>query len=149
MSQLHDFTTAPCPFDEVPRRIEAWLREHDGTIALRLSLRELRIERDVEVHLRPAPDYPGYHNLDVTWAPKDGGPYPTFQGTISIADEGGGWSRIDLDGGYRPPLGILGAAFDAMLGHRIAEAVAANLLAEIRRLLAAAGAHRAPESQTR
>jgi hypothetical protein len=36
-----------------------------------------------------------------------------------------------LNGSYEPPLGPVGAAFDAVVGHKIAENTARNLLAMI------------------
>ena len=36
-----------------------------------------------------------------------------------------------LNGSYEPPLGAVGAAFDAVVGHKIAENTARNLLAVI------------------
>jgi hypothetical protein len=38
----------------------------------------------------------------------------------------------ESDGTYRPPAGIIGAAFDAVIGNRLAAETAHNLLAEIR-----------------
>jgi hypothetical protein len=137
MSTLHDFTTVACPFDQVPDRLLAHFHGGDAVIPLRVSVGDLRVERDVEFHLKTKPAYPGYRLLDVSWAPKDGGPYPTFAGTISVAEDAVGWSRIEIDGTYRPPFGIAGAAFDAAVGHRLAERTASELLAEIKRLLLA------------
>jgi hypothetical protein len=137
MSSLRDFTTVTCPYDEVPGRLQTYLDRNDATIALCVPLGDLRVERDVEVRLAPKTGYTGYKLLDVSWAPKDGGPYPVFTGRLTVADDGVGWSRIDLDGTYKPPFGVLGAAFDAAVGHRIAVATAAELLAQLKRILSA------------
>ncbi len=134
MSTLIDFTTAACACDDVLAR----LLSHNGgvaTVPLCMKFADLRIERDVEIRLATKPAYPGYRLLDVSWRPKDGGPYPSFEGTLSVEDEGPGWSRIEINGQYKPPFGVLGAAFDAAVGHRIAEATAAELLAEFKRIL--------------
>jgi hypothetical protein len=138
MSSLHDFTTVACPYDEVSGRLQTYLERNDATIALRLPFGDLRLERDVEVRLTPKPGYTGYKLLDISWAPKDGGPYPVFTGGLTVADEGAGWSRIELDGTYEPPFGALGAAFDAAVGHRIAGATATELLAQMKRILSTA-----------
>ena len=135
MSTLRDFTTVACPFDEVPDRLRAHFEGGTAVLPLRVTFGDLKIERDVEIHLTSKPAYPGYRLLDLTWAPKDGGPYPTFAGTLSVAEDAAGWSRIEIDGTYSPPLGIAGMAFDAVVGHRIAQATATELLAEIKRLL--------------
>ena len=105
MSQLHDFTSVACPYEDVPGRLHAYFGGEAATMALSVPLGDLRVERDVEIRLSPKPGYAGYRLLDISWAPKDGGPYPVFSGTLSVADEGLGWSRIELDGTYKPPLG--------------------------------------------
>ena len=137
MSTIRDFTTVACPFDEVPDRLYAHFNGGDAVLPLHVRFGDLKIERDVDFHLKTKPAYPGYRLLDVSWSPKGGGPYPTFAGTLSIAEDAIGWSRIEIDGTYRPPLGIAGAAFDAMIGHHIAKRTATELLAEIKRLLLA------------
>ncbi len=137
MSTIHDYTTVACPFDEVPDRLYAHFDGGNATLPLRVKIGDLKLERDVDFHLKTKPAYPGYKLLDVSWAPKDGGPYPAFAGTLSVAEDATGWSRIELDGSYKPPFGIAGAAFDAAVGHRIAQSTAAELLAEIKRILVA------------
>ena len=137
MGNIREFTTVACPFDEVPDRLYAHFDGGDAVMPLRVRFGDLRIERDVYFHLKSKPAYPGYRLLDISWAPKDGGPYPTFNGTLSIAEDAVGWSRIEIDGSYRPPFGIAGVAFDAALGHRIAQGTASELLGEIKRLLVA------------
>jgi len=136
MSILHEYTTVLCDFDKVSDRLYAHFDGDAAIVPLRVKVGDLHVEREVEIHLADRPGYPGYRLLNVSWEPKDGGPYPTFTGTLSIAQEGAGWSRIDLDGSYTPPFGAFGAAFDATVGHRIAQATATELLAEFKRLLA-------------
>ncbi len=137
MGTIRDFTTVACPFDEVSDRLYAHFDGGDGVFPLRVRLGDLRIERDVDFHLETKPAYPGYRLLDVSWTPKDGGPFPNFSGTLSVAEDSAGWSRLEIDGSYRPPFGIAGAAFDAAVGQRIAQGTASELLAEIKRLLLA------------
>lgn len=67
----------------------------------------------------------------VTWAPEHNGPYPTFSGELKIESEDYASFDLVLEGRYEPPLGMVGAAFDAVVGHRIAESTARNLLATI------------------
>ncbi|HTD33422.1 MAG TPA: hypothetical protein VK665_07175 [Candidatus Elarobacter sp.] len=137
MSTIHEYTTVRCPFDEVPDRLYAHFDGGEATMPLRVRIGELKVERDVDFHLSSKPAYPGYKLLDVSWAPKDGGPYPSFAGTLSVAEDAIGYSRIEIDGEYRPPFGIAGAAFDAAVGHRIAQGTATELLDEIKRILLA------------
>jgi hypothetical protein len=65
----------------------------------------------------------------VEWTPRGGGPYPDFEGTLTVrADEDYASSVLELQGRYEPPLGAAGAAFDAVLGSRIASATAREFL---------------------
>jgi hypothetical protein len=64
----------------------------------------------------------------IHWKPQ-GGPYPEFEGELTVrADETWETSRLELRGSYRPPGGIAGAAFDLVVGGRIASATAQALL---------------------
>jgi hypothetical protein len=70
----------------------------------------------------------------VQWSPVGGGPYPDFEGTLTVrADEDYTSSVLELQGTYQPPLGIAGAAFDAVAGSRIASATAREFLATVGR----------------
>lgn len=135
MTQLYVYTTVNCPFEDVPERLTRFFGGDTAVVPLRMRFADLRIERDVEIHLASKPGYPGYRLVDVSWAPRGGGPYPVFHGTLSIQDEGAGWSRIDLDGTYQPPFGLVGAAIDAAVGHRVASATASDFLAELKRII--------------
>jgi hypothetical protein len=139
MSDLHEYVTLRCPFERVPEYLERYLSEHGGkdggaaTLPVHVEIGDLTLERDVLATLQPKPAYPGYELMRIEWEPKDGGPYPSFSGTLSIADEGSGFSRIDLDGSYAPPLGPLGVAFDAALGHRFAHETVVDLLGRLKK----------------
>ena len=135
MSTLSEFENVTCPYDEVVDRLLARFGGGTAVVPLRLQIGDLRIERDAVISMAPKPGYPGYHLLYVSWTPEGGGPYPTFEGTLSVADEGFGRSRLDLYGSYKPPLGIVGATFDAAFGARIAHAVATELLAHFKTIL--------------
>jgi hypothetical protein len=68
----------------------------------------------------------------VHWEPAGGGLYPTFDGTLTVrADENYESSLLELRGRYDPPLGLVGEAFDAIAGSRIAAATARELLRTI------------------
>jgi hypothetical protein len=40
-------------------------------------------------------------------------------------------TQLEIEGGYRPPLGPLGTAIDAAVGHRVAEACVHRLLEDL------------------
>jgi hypothetical protein len=48
--------------------------------------------------------------------------FPTMDATLDIYALGPGETQLDFHGSYRPPLGVVGAALDAAIGHRIAQA---------------------------
>jgi hypothetical protein len=67
----------------------------------------------------------------IHWEPQHG-PYPEFDGELTVrADEDYSSSLLELRGTYRPPGGVLGAAFDWALGARIATATARALLKRV------------------
>jgi hypothetical protein len=65
----------------------------------------------------------------VKWTPHGGGLYPTFTGTLTVrSDEDYNGCVLELAGEYEPPMGALGAAFDAIVGSRLAAGTASELL---------------------
>ncbi len=63
------------------------------------------------------------------WKPHGGGPYPAFSGTLTVrSDEDYTGCILDLAGAYEPPMGAVGAAFDVVVGSRLAAGSAAELL---------------------
>ncbi len=145
MTTLSERALVHCSVNQAARRLTHYFRARgnsDGDTA-RLNLRAdvalpgsrdgVRLERTaiatiVPIH-RPGQIMPHY---GVTWAPERNGPYPTLHGDLAIenADDYNAFYLV-LTGTYEPPLGVVGAAFDAAIGHRIAAATARNLLATI------------------
>ena len=69
------------------------------------------------------------------WHPQSG-PFPDFEGELTVrADEDYTSAALELRGNYEPPGGVAGAAFDAIVGSRLASATARELLGEIGRRL--------------
>jgi hypothetical protein len=71
-----------------------------------------------------------HEHVDLDWRPEGGGPYPTFKGRLTIRPSSGK-TELELKGQYEPPFGALGAAFDAVVGWRLAEKTAKAVLAEL------------------
>lgn len=133
-----------CPLSQADRQLSLFFKScgnTDGTIA-RLELRAdlaitggapLVFERPaiatITARREPSEMLPHYA---VSWAPENGGPYPTFTGNLRIGtmDDYESFELL-LDGRYEPPLGVLGAGFDLVIGHRIADSMAAHLLQTI------------------
>ena len=143
MPDLYEFTIVHVPFERAADALESSLRRFGNgdsahiTLPLRVKVAELSVEHDVEAKVVRRRDESWYSMLDVTWEPKGGGPYPSFTGWLGVEDEGFGYSRLELNGTYRPPLGIVGAAFDAIAGHGIAVRSAQALLEHLKRELEA------------
>jgi hypothetical protein len=145
MSTLSERTLVHCSVNQAARHLARYFQARgnsDGEVA-RLSLRAevpvpgskggMRLERTAIATLTPrhaAGDMLPHYA--VTWASEVAGPYPTFSGDLAI-ESGDDYNSfyLALNGTYEPPLGPLGAAFDAVVGHRIAVTSARNLLAMI------------------
>jgi hypothetical protein len=145
MSKLEERTLVHCSVNQAGLHLARYFRARgnsDGDVA-RLNLRAevqvpgskdgVRLERTAIATLVPVHKtgemMPHY---GVTWAPERAGPYPSFRGELVIenADDYDSFYLV-LKGSYEPPLGAVGAAFDAIVGHRIAALTARNLLATI------------------
>jgi hypothetical protein len=115
----------------------------DGADGARLTLcapvGDATLSRDVVAELTRSHAYPGHRSMHVSWRPKGGGPYPHFAGTLSLGDEPAG-TRITIDGAYEPPGGVAGAAFDVVLGRRMASASLDALLATLKAAIESARA---------
>jgi hypothetical protein len=143
MNEIHEFLTVLIPFDAIPAAAEGYLTslaEKDGKriAPIRVTVADVVVERFVDLTLKHARAYPGFEIMEIGWGPHDGGPYPTFKGTLSVEEIGPTFSRIDLDGTYYPPLGIAGQIIDAAVGHHFAVSGARSLLNDIKNGLEAA-----------
>jgi hypothetical protein len=152
MTRIHERMYARCPFGKAPSFLELYLDElsrrggADGSVLrLQVPLAELglgipggaELSRDVIAHFAPVND-DGFESQQtaVDWASDGGGPFPKFAGFIVIeSDEDYGTCSLVLDGAYAPPFGPVGAAFDAVLGRRIATVTARHLLRALRQKL--------------
>ena len=57
--------------------------------------------------------------------------FPQLEGTLSAWPLSANETQIELDGTYTPPLGMVGQALDALVFHRMAEAVVHRFLEDI------------------
>ncbi len=135
-----------CPVASAPRMLEAFFQVH-GEPDEEVARLELGLEANIpgipapvslshpvvatlKYEAHPSDMHPRFA---VKWVPTDDDPLPTFTGTLTVeSDEDYDTFFVVLDGHYEPPGGLAGRAFDALLGHRIAEATADRLLHRIR-----------------
>lgn len=137
MSEIHESITVDVPFERVPEFAERFLasvtnKAGEAVIPLSVEVGDLVVEREARLAIVPTRRYWGYEIMDIGWEARGGGPYPAFKGTLCAEQETLKSCRLDLDGSYAPPGSIAGAAFDVIMGHRIAQAVARRLLERLR-----------------
>jgi hypothetical protein len=142
MSALHLKRAVACAICQAPQHLERWFAEHAKGDVCVLALRapialpglpDLALGRDCIIHVVRA-GVPGsmIQQYLVAWESASGGPFPHFQGTLSVLnDEDYGSCFLALDGTYRPPLGLPGRAFDLAIGETIAESCGNDLLERI------------------
>ena len=95
---------------------------------------KIGISRDVEVHVERGRDEENLNDIfRVSWAPSDGGPFPDLHGTMTIwCEDDPNRAYLELNGTYEPPLGnVVGEAFDATIGHLIAERTAKQFVEKV------------------
>lgn len=106
--------------------------------SLRVEVAGLEICVDVRLYVRRVRDKkddagasPGLC-LDVTWeALKNPALFPSMLAELSVWPVSECETQIDFKGAYWAPMGPLGAAIDAALGHRIAEAAVHRFLEDL------------------
>jgi len=111
-----------------------------AVLTLYIKLGDASISHDVIAKLTTPKGSPGFREMGVTWTPKDGGPYPDFEGTLTLSDQSANSSTLTLRGRYGPPGGLPGAAFDAVVGRHLATASLNALLATLKSAIEAARA---------
>lgn len=154
MSTLVEKIYAQCALNQAPEYVERFFASHER-LQLRapISIAGIRTELEKPVDFTLSPAKTGSDMIptfELRWEPDGGGPYPSFDGTVSIeADDDYSRCAIALRGSYEPPLGNAGKTFDAAMGQRIARATARTLLAEIRDYIEAAYQETEREKQFR
>src|SRR5258708_23071586 len=82
--------------------------------------------------------------VELTWtAARNAGLFPAMSATLAVYPLSAGEVQLDLHGRYRPPLGAVGAAVDAIVGHRIATASVLRFVQDVARALNDVHARRA------
>lgn len=96
---------------------------------LRVGVAGVEIGVDVKIHVTAIRDDEGVGGLSpvthvmLTWeAAKAAALFPLMSAQLSAWPLSASETQIEIEGEYRPPLGAVGEAIDAAVGHRIAEA---------------------------
>ncbi len=96
--------------------------------SLTVDIRGIEISKDISIRIGTIREEEGPRNSRVTlveleWEGKESpGFFPTMKAELTIYPLSPTETQIDLRGHYEPPMGIVGGAIDAIVGHRIAEA---------------------------
>lgn len=144
MSDIRETIDVKCsPFyamHHVQRFFTAPRRDHaPGMLTLRVDLSKLKLpgtsqaRHDVHVTHELVQEE-GTSKLALSWDPQDQ-TVPRFAGTLRAVEKGAGITMLTLDGTYTPPLGVVGAAFDLVLGRKIASATARAVLEDIKQFM--------------
>jgi hypothetical protein len=95
-----------------------------------------RLTREVRVEIGTPLRLPSKLVLPIRWAAASApGLFPTLDADIEVAPLGADCTRLSISASYRPPLGLPGRALDRVLLHRVGEAVVADFLDDVARLL--------------
>ena len=137
-SRIREHVYVACPSAQAKHHVAQFFRTHAKDDVVRLTLRVplrerdgIALEREVVATISPAKAGPTIENLHVRWTPTSG-PFPTFDGTLRVREDERYESFVlELEGAYEPPFGLVGAAFDAVVGRRIASETAQTLLHDI------------------
>jgi hypothetical protein len=142
MTQIHLRRPVPCPAALAATFTERWFSgirtDDDAHVTLDApvdipGIGDASLARQALVRLVPLSS-PGsmVEAYRVSWRSASDGPFPQFDGILSMPDdEDYRACFIALDGYYTPPLGAAGAVFDRVIGHRIAESTGTALLERI------------------
>jgi hypothetical protein len=105
---------------------------------LRVSAGGFEVGVDVRIHVRGARDeewMPGLSpvtRINLAWeAAKATSLFPSMEAQLSFWPLYASETQLEINGSYRPPLGFVGNAVDAMIGHRVAEAAVHRFLEDV------------------
>lgn len=136
MSNFSETIVVGCPYNLAKQFLADALQtslEKPGILTVRAPLGGLDVAKDVTVNVSLGADPMHFDQpWKLHWSPVGGGPYPDFDGELTVrADEDYTSCLLELQGEYRPPGGALGKAFDAVAGRKIASATGKALLETI------------------
>jgi hypothetical protein len=117
--------------EEVMQRATSTASERANGLAARLHLEAAGVEVGVDVRVQvsrgteeaPVAGLPPVTHIGLAWKAVEGeGLFPSMSADLALSPMTFAETRLEFEGTYRPPLAGVGKAFDAVVGHRIAEA---------------------------
>jgi hypothetical protein len=138
MPQIHRQALIVCPPEQTKRALQRFIAERAREDRVRIALRpavhvpelgsDIVMQRDIVVEVAAGDGFP----CRVSWAPADDGAFPRFEGTLWVEPaEDGAASRIVLQG--------TAPNTQAMIAHRVSQAVGRDLLAYLAKFIEASG----------
>ena len=105
-------------------------RSETVVAALRVSLAGIEVSKDIVVTAgTPEEEKTGHSELSrvtripIEWHAADApGLFPAMRAELAVYPLSFSETQVELTGRYEPPMGALGSAVDAIVGHRLAEA---------------------------
>lgn len=141
MTEVFGTITVKSPYSVAMDAIVRYLRARKNLLLLTVPLKKLGLgtsvglEREVKVDFVPLRGHKGerllHDEMHLSWEPTGGGPFPKFIGALKMHPLSND-TELVLSGEYQPPMGVVGEAFDAVIGKRISEATAQTLLEELK-----------------
>jgi hypothetical protein len=116
-------------------------RTHTLASALRVEIGGIEFGKEIELAVREKQQKGKEKGgpmtrLEVDWkAARTPGLFPLMKAELAIYPLTATETQLDFSGHYEPPLGWLGTAVDAAVGHRIAEASVHRFVAEVAQYL--------------
>lgn len=146
MERIRAATDLEIPADRAERLLLDYFesrRNAEGTIAypLRVPLEDFGLPERVSlmheatISITKGRDAANLNDAyAVAWYPEDRSAFPTFTGELIVcAGTNAEAPYLELTGTYEPPRGAAGEAFDAALGHLIAQRTAHAFLLDVAR----------------
>jgi len=105
-------------------------RSGDVAAALSVNLAGLNVSKDIAIEIGEISESSSGNSelarmtrVPLRWQARDTpGLFPAMQAELKIYPLSFTETQVELSGHYDPPMGVLGSAVDAMVGHRLAEA---------------------------
>ncbi len=129
-----------CPFSVAHDYAEEFLRDAEREVEVRVPLRDFvhslpgQAHEPVKLVFALHPDDTetgrGHDAMMIEWRAGTR-LFPDFHGTLRLRIASVETTRLTFEGAYRPPFGAPGVVFDAVIGHRIAEATMRDLIKRI------------------
>jgi len=113
-------------------------RARSVAAALRANIAGIDLSTEIDISVGEAEESPRSTGrspslrIPLKWkAVKRPGLFPTMRAELSVYPLTGTETQLDFSGSYQPPLGPVGSAVDAAVGHRIAEASVHTFVADL------------------